>query len=128
MGKVLKSFKSWNDCIYYKLIELGRNINAYDDEHSPLSLKTVQLAIILAEDFDCFNAPIPTDIYVDYFGSIVFEREVRDKKIIVSILPNGSVEYLALGFPKGARRKMVPRCKTGEKDYWSEWINEALDK
>jgi len=127
MGKV-KKLDSWSKWIDYKLIELGRNVNAYSDEHSPLTLKTVTLAITLAEDLDYFNAPEPTEIFIDDFGSVVFQRDIKDKKVIASVLPNGSVEYLALGFPKGARRKVVPRCKTGEKDYWSEWILEAMGK
>jgi hypothetical protein len=116
---------SWDECIYSHLVEFGRNIDFYDDKQAPLTLKTITLGITLAQDFYYFNAPEPNEIYVDFYGGIVFEREVRDKKVVVTVLPNESIEYLGLGFPLGARRKIISRCKTGDKDYWTEWIKEA---
>ena len=112
---------TWQEVIDNHLIEIGRSLKSFDHRSMALpSLKTVSLAIILAQDYDREMAAEPTDVYVDHFGGIVFLRELDNGgSIACTICPNGSTEYYFRNAHGGGKREVVPFGRTDEKNRWN---------
>jgi hypothetical protein len=83
----------WQYVIDHVLVEWGCNPNIFEEDIESPKRSTIQRAINLAEHLKTNGFPAPSRVVPDAQGGIVFERKEQQTLEILSLSPDGDLEF-----------------------------------